>query len=107
MIVAMILVSAARTGEAAEHDRPTAALIDVSRHAIGPLLEQSLLNNEKAAWLERGEIDKLLREKDAAGAQGTSHKKMPPFRFRQVCRSHHLGLLAHRVSKNRGLAPCG
>ena len=51
IIAGMLLAAATKSGRADENDRPTAAFIDVGRHAIGPVLEQALLRSEKATWL--------------------------------------------------------
>src|SRR5256885_13929208 len=42
----------------------TAALIDLDRSPLGALLEGRLLDGAKLAWLERGDIDKLLAEQE-------------------------------------------
>jgi hypothetical protein len=42
----------------------TAALIDLDRSPLGALLEAKLLDGAKLAWLERGDIDKILAEQE-------------------------------------------
>jgi hypothetical protein len=62
-IVLAILFSIARSTWSGEIKKPTAALIDATGKPVGALLEQKLLANQKAVWLERTEIDKVLRER--------------------------------------------
>lgn len=48
----------------AETKMPTAALLDVDRTPIGALLEQRLLANPQAKWLERNEVNRILKEQE-------------------------------------------
>ncbi len=43
--------------------KPTAAFLDATGQPVGNLLEQSLLASKKVVWVERTEIDKVLRER--------------------------------------------
>ncbi len=62
-LVLVMLGLAAHNLRAGEDQKPTAAFIDVSHSRVGPLLEQKLLQCETTAWLERNQIDDLLRER--------------------------------------------
>ncbi len=46
--------------------RPTAAFVDLDRSPIGPLLDERLLANLAAMWLERNAIDAVLTEQRLA-----------------------------------------
>lgn len=81
--IPLILVLAPQSAWAGEEQKPTAAFIDVGRSRVGPLLEQMLIRREGVAWLERNEIDELLRERKLsslfapeAGPQRTTVGKM-------------------------------
>ena len=50
--------------EMAEADLPAAAVIDADRTTIGTLVEAKLLESKSARWLERAEIDRVLREQE-------------------------------------------
>lgn len=45
-----------------ERSKPTVAFVDVDRSSQGALLEARLLSHDAARWLERTEIDQVLRE---------------------------------------------
>ena len=57
-----ILAPAGPLARACAAEKLTAALIDVDRTPLGALAEQTLLGGKQAVWLERTEIDKLVRE---------------------------------------------
>ena len=44
--------------------RPTAAFLDLSHTALGGLVERRVLQNPDADWLERAEIETVLRERE-------------------------------------------
>jgi hypothetical protein len=48
----------------AEQKLPTAALLDLDRTPIGALLEQRLLASPRAKWLERNEVNRILKEQE-------------------------------------------
>ena len=76
---------------------PTAAFIDVSHCPLGGLLEQRLLNESQARWLERQEIDKVLRERELTamfGAAATAQRAG----LGQVLKAGLLALLRTRRS---------
>lgn len=82
-LILAALFPAGHNARAGEASRPTAAFIHVERSPVGPLLEQILLRSDKVAWLERNEIDPLLRERKltsllapAAGPQRSAIGKL-------------------------------
>ncbi len=52
--------------------RPRAAFLNIDRSPVGVLLEQRLLANPRAAWLERTEIDAVLRERQLQSLFGAA-----------------------------------
>ena len=48
--------------------RPTTALIDSDGGAVAGLLEAQLLSNEGAKWVERTQIDRILKEQELQAA---------------------------------------
>lgn len=52
------------SGKTQQRTKPTAAFVDADRSALGALLETRLLSTDVARWLERTEIDQVLRERE-------------------------------------------
>jgi hypothetical protein len=74
MLAAVVLVSYARGDDGAEattratSDKSvTAAFLDLDGSPLAALLEERLLGNPRAEWLERNAIDKIQRERQFTG----------------------------------------
>jgi hypothetical protein len=68
--IALALGTGLAAGSLPAADFPAAALIDVDRSPVGALLEQTLLADKEAQWLERTEIDRVLRERELGALLG-------------------------------------
>lgn len=55
--------------------KPTAALIDLDKSAVAGLLESRLLTDDSVRWVERTEIDRVLKEQQLQSAFGASGVK--------------------------------
>ena len=53
-----------RSPHSSDSVRPTAAFLDLSHTALGGLVERRVLQNPDADWLERAEIETVLRERE-------------------------------------------
>lgn len=74
--VAFLLLSIAQgrscSGAETDNSKLRAAMLDVNSSPLGALLEQRLLTNHEVQWLERNEIEWILKEQDLSQLLGAA-----------------------------------